>query len=66
MSFGDRAAQLAGLTAVLLGWRPEDFWRATPAELADILAALAPASPPPPTRALIDQLQERFPDGGRD
>lgn len=69
MTFGARAARLAAQMAVLLGWRPDAFWRATPTELADILAAFDPissATPPPPSRAQIDQLQERFPDGGRD
>ena len=38
-SFGEVALGLFGLSARLLGWRPADFWAATPAELA---AALAP------------------------
>ena len=38
-TFTDTASRLAGLTALILGWRPEEFWRATPAELAGILAA---------------------------
>lgn len=38
-SFGDDALKLAGLTARALGWRPDEFWRATPAELAAILAS---------------------------
>jgi uncharacterized phage protein (TIGR02216 family) len=37
--FGPIALRLAGLAARLLGWRPDEFWSATPAELA---AALAP------------------------
>jgi len=37
--FGPRAGQLCGLAARALGWRPHEFWSATPAELA---AALAP------------------------
>ena len=28
------ARRLAGAAAQLLGWRPDDFWDATPAELA--------------------------------
>ena len=38
--FGDRAVRLYAVAARILGWRPPDFWAATPAEL---LAALAPA-----------------------
>jgi len=37
--FGAGALRLSGLAARLLGWRPHEFWAATPAELA---AALAP------------------------
>lgn len=36
--FGPGALLLAGLAARALGWRPDEFWRATPAELAAILA----------------------------
>ncbi|EQB33302.1 phage tail assembly chaperone [Sphingobium ummariense] len=39
MSFSERAARLAGIAGWLLGWRPDEFWRATPAELAAVLAA---------------------------
>lgn len=58
------ATRLAGLAAILLGWRPDDFWNATPAELAAALAPLAnkgghsPASP-----ADLSRLMEHFPDG---
>ena len=38
-AFGPAALALYGLAARLLGWKPPDFWAATPAELA---AALAP------------------------
>lgn len=37
--FGEAAQRLSGAAARLLGWRPAEFWAATPAELA---AALAP------------------------
>jgi hypothetical protein len=37
--FGPAAFALFGIAARLLGWRPNEFWSATPAELA---AALAP------------------------
>lgn len=42
--FGPAALRLAGIAARLLGWRPAEFWAATPAELA---AALAPPEGPP-------------------
>ena len=33
-AFGPAAQHLSGLAARLLGWRPAEFWQATPAELA--------------------------------
>src|SRR3546814_18963544 len=39
MSFFKAAARLAGVAGWLLGWRPEEFWRATPAELEGVLRA---------------------------
>jgi hypothetical protein len=36
--FATSAARLAGLVPRALGWRPDDFWNATPAELAAVLA----------------------------
>lgn len=60
--FGDTAARLAALTAALLGWRPEEFWRATPAELAGILALIVPTTEHGDS-ALITRLKEQFPDG---
>ena len=41
--FAPVAGKLAGLTGRLLGWRPDEFWAATPAELAAILAPAAEA-----------------------
>lgn len=38
-SFAQGAARLAGVAGWLLGWRPDEFWRATPTELAAVLAA---------------------------
>lgn len=31
--FGPAALRLQGISARLLGWRPDHFWQATPAEL---------------------------------
>lgn len=39
MTFGTVALRLSRLAARTLGWRPPEFWSATPAELAAILAA---------------------------
>ena len=59
--FGDGAAQLFGVAASLLGWGPDEFWNATPAELA---AALMPpgASFEAVEPDRIAELRRRFPD----
>jgi uncharacterized phage protein (TIGR02216 family) len=61
MNFGDRAARLSGAASLLLGWRPDDFWNATPAELSLALSVPDDAAEPPDT-ATIDELRRRFPD----
>jgi len=61
--FSEAAARLAGLAGALLGWRPDEFWRATPAELSGVLTALAGGDAAPVTRAELTRLKERFPDG---
>lgn len=40
LTFGSAALSLCGLAARALGWRPYDFWSATPAELAAALGLL--------------------------
>jgi Phage tail assembly chaperone protein, TAC len=57
---GERAALLAGLAARLLGWRPDEFWRATPAELA---TALQDEMVEPVAGDELRRLREQFPDG---
>jgi len=61
--FAANAAQLAGTAGALLGWRPGEFWAATPAELAEIFSALMPRNDAPAGANLLAELQERFPDG---
>ena len=39
--FAHGAARLAGLAGLVLGWRPDEFWAATPAELGAVVAAMA-------------------------
>jgi hypothetical protein len=64
MTFMQSASRLVGLTALLLGWRPEDFWRATPAELAAIWeAARGDGADPGIAPDMIARLQEMYPDG---
>jgi uncharacterized phage protein (TIGR02216 family) len=62
--FDGAAARLAGIAGALLGWRAEEFWRATPAELAAVLAALTGEERAPTVdRADLKRLMERYPDG---
>ncbi|PEQ14678.1 hypothetical protein B2G71_00435 [Novosphingobium sp. PC22D] len=50
---------LSGLAARLLGWRPDTFWNATPAELAAALGiGMDPASPGAIDRATLQRLME--------
>lgn len=61
--FGAVAARLAGLAGALLGWRPDEFWGATPAELATVLGAFAPEAEAPASEDDLARLKEMFPDG---
>jgi hypothetical protein len=68
-AFTPSAARLAGLAALLFGWRPDDFWRATPEELAGVLAAMAEARGGAAGAAPVDggtlaRLRARFPAVG--
>ena len=60
-AFGNAAARLNSAASVLLGWRPDEFWNATPAELALALAPPGDACEAP-DRATIDALRRQFPD----
>jgi uncharacterized phage protein (TIGR02216 family) len=60
--FTETAARLAGLTGALLGWRPDEFWRATPVELAAVLAVLAGPREAGVTRGELAGLMALFPD----
>lgn len=62
MTFGEAAGKLAAQTILMLGWRPDDFWNATPAELLGILAAISGDGEMPPSAEAIHKLMERFPD----
>jgi hypothetical protein len=60
--FEESATRLAGLSGAVLGWRPQEFWAATPSELAVIIAALSP-EPVVADASLINRMKEQFPDG---
>ena len=57
--FGEAATQLFGMASQLFGWRPDEFWNSTPAELALALGVIQPSSLDPST---IEALRQRFPD----
>ena len=60
-TFGEAAVRLCGAAATLLGWRPGEFWDATPAELAAALGQAA-TEVDAPERDVIEALKRRFPD----
>jgi uncharacterized phage protein (TIGR02216 family) len=63
MTFANAAARLCGQCALALGWRPDEFWRSTPAELDCVLAAFAEQQNLPPDTTDLNNLMELFPDG---
>ena len=62
--FGPAALALAGVTARVLGWRPDDFWAATPADVAAVLTALrADDAAAGVDRVDLAMMMEQCPDG---
>ena len=57
-AFGPGARRLAGAVGRLLGWRPDAFWAATPAELSAIFTTDQPAITPL-SRAELTRLLEQ-------
>lgn len=58
--FGTRATRLSSMAAMLLGWRPHEFWESTPAELA---ATLQPEGTVDGLEMeMLADLMRRFPD----
>lgn len=62
MMFADAARRAAHLAAVLLGWRPVEFWAATPAELVTALGLDAAPAVAAADARMLRGLMERFPD----
>jgi len=61
---GPAAIRLAGIMARVAGWRPDEFWAATPADVRAVLADWVEAD----AEASLDgtalaAMMERFPDG---
>ena len=57
--FGPGAVRLAGLTARMFGWLPDQFWHATPAELAAALSPYRDESEQPFARDDLNRMMER-------
>lgn len=57
-TFAASAGRLAGVIPRLLGWRPDDFWNATPAELAAIFGSGDEPGDAPLTRGELTALME--------
>ncbi len=66
--FTPAAARLAGLMGALFHWTPEQFWAATPQEVAALFEALAELrgkgaeAAGPPDADTLAALMRRFPD----
>ncbi|NBC88087.1 MAG: phage tail assembly chaperone [Alphaproteobacteria bacterium] len=59
-SFGDAAARCSALAAQRLGWDPDEFWTATPRELALALQPLdGQGHVEAPSREQIARMMER-------
>ncbi|HZF42132.1 MAG TPA: phage tail assembly chaperone [Sphingomonadaceae bacterium] len=63
-SFAGAAVRLAGFAGAVLGWRPGEFWAATPAELGVVVEAMRGEGESPIDRADFDELRAKFPDDG--
>ncbi len=58
------ALPLLGLMARVAGWRPDDFWAATPADVCAVLGGWAEAEAEASfDGAALAAMMERFPDG---
>lgn len=62
-AFGPAALVLAGLMARVCGWRPDDFWAATPADAAAVLAAWRDDAGEGVDTPCLSAMMEQFPDG---
>jgi|GWRWMinimDraft_6_1066014.scaffolds.fasta_scaffold345609_2 hypothetical protein len=62
MTFETTARQAARVAAAVLGWRPDEFWAATPEDLRTALGLDEAASEAPATAGLLKRMMEAFPD----
>lgn len=62
MTFEMAARRAARVAAVTLGWRPDDFWAATPADLRTALGLDDAGDDTPVTSAVLTRMMEGCPD----
>ena len=60
--FAGAARRAARVATALLGWRPAEFWAATPAELRTALGLDGDDGGAPATGDLLARLMKEFPD----
>jgi hypothetical protein len=60
--FARAARRAARVATALLGWRPGEFWAATPEDLRTALGLDEAGEGAPATADLLRQLMEAFPD----
>ena len=61
---GSAAVTLAGVMARVAGWRPDEFWTATPADARAVLAGWVEADGAASfDGSALAALMEQFPDG---
>lgn len=65
-AFGAAAISMMAVMARLFGWRPDEFWNATPEEVAGLLLSMTAVGDAQPVggmaRAQLQQMMEAFPD----
>jgi uncharacterized phage protein (TIGR02216 family) len=61
--FGEAALRAAHVAAAVLGWRPAEFWAATPAELVTALGLDTAPAAAPVNGGTLAAMMERYPDG---
>lgn len=62
-SFGERLGTQIALAAQALGWTPQDFWSATPAEFAAATGSPIPNENPMMDRRELDRMLEEDGNG---
>lgn len=63
MTFAAAARVAARVAACELGWRPDEFWSATPEELRTALGLDVAGEAEPLDGSWLRRLMEAFPDG---